>query len=250
MREEGKTVAIAQLCRWFELRRSSFYYVPKRRASTALDQAVVVEVRKVIEAHPTYGVRRITAMVRRNVSAAVNRKKIHRIIKINGWQVAQKPRGQRPRAKGWVSRAEKPNQRWAIDVTHVLCGTDGWCHLTAIIDCCDRSIVGWRLSRSGIAKIAAGALEDGLRARWISKGSPELMLRSDNGLVFGSKVFVEVVKRYGLDQEYITPYTPEQNAYASYCTSSARSRADRRARFRASMPFHRFGTGASLPGGS
>lgn len=37
------------------------------------------------------------------------------------------------------------------------------------------------------------------------------MLRSDNGLVFGSKVFVQVVKRYGLDQEYIAPYTPEQN---------------------------------------
>ena len=25
------------------------------------------------------------------------------------------------------------------------------------------------------------------------------------------KVFVKGVKRYGLDQEYITPYTPEQN---------------------------------------
>ena len=37
------------------------------------------------------------------------------------------------------------------------------------------------------------------------------MLRSDNGLVFGSKHFVRVVRKYGLNQEYITPYTPEQN---------------------------------------
>ena len=37
------------------------------------------------------------------------------------------------------------------------------------------------------------------------------MLRSDNGLVFGAKVFVKVVRRYGLGQEYITPYSPEQN---------------------------------------
>lgn len=36
-------------------------------------------------------------------------------------------------------------------------------------------------------------------------------MRSDNGLVFGAKAFVKVVRRYGLDQEYITPYTPEQN---------------------------------------
>jgi putative transposase len=29
--------------------------------------------------------------------------------------------------------------------------------------------------------------------------------------VFGAKPFDAVVNRYGLDQEYITPYTPEQN---------------------------------------
>jgi hypothetical protein len=28
----------------------------------------------------------------------------------------------------------RPNVRWAIDATHVFCGQDGWCHLTAIID--------------------------------------------------------------------------------------------------------------------
>jgi putative transposase len=36
-------------------------------------------------------------------------------------------------------------------------------------------------------------------------------LRSDNGLVFGAKAFVQVARRYGLTQEYITPYTPQQN---------------------------------------
>lgn len=67
------------------------------------------------------------------------------------------------------------------------------------------------MSKTGVSKIAAAALEDGLRARGLQAGSSGLMLRSDNGLVFGSKVFVKVVNRYGLDQEYITPYTPEQN---------------------------------------
>lgn len=223
MQEEGKTVAIAQLCRWFDVPRSSFYYEARDRAPAVFDEALVVAIRQVIDAHPAYGVRLITATVRRQLAKAVNRKKVHRIIKANGWQVAQKPRGQRPRAKGWVSRAEKPNQRWAIDATHVMCGTDGWCHLTAIIDCCDRSIVGWRLSRSGVSKIAAAALEDGLRARGI-RHAPELTLRSDNGLVFGSKMFVSVVKRYGLDQEYITPYTPEQNGMIErFCGKRPRS---------------------------
>ena len=36
-------------------------------------------------------------------------------------------------------------------------------------------------------------------------------LRSDNGLVFCSKIYTSLVKVYGLSQEFITPYTPQQN---------------------------------------
>jgi putative transposase len=211
MRAEGKQVTIAQLCRWFGLPRSTFYYRPDSPRPPTLDEALTKEIRAVIDENPSFGLRRITVMVRRRMASRINRKKVHRIIRINGWQVWLKPQGNRPRVAGWPSRASRPNERWAIDVTHIFCGRDGWCHLTAIIDCCDRSIVGWRLSRSGVARIAAAALEEALRARHIDLSSARLTLRSDNGLVFGSKVFVKVARRYGLEQEYITPYSPEQN---------------------------------------
>jgi putative transposase len=156
-------VSITHLCEWFSVPRSTFYSRAERRRCPVLDQALVELVGRLIEENPDYGVRRLTVLVRRELQAAVNRKKIHRILKANGWQVRQRPRGQRPRVHGWVLRVERPNERWAIDVTHVFSGQDGWCHLTAIIDCCDRTIVGWRLSRSGVARIAAAALEDALR---------------------------------------------------------------------------------------
>ena len=54
------------------------------------------------------------------------------------------------------------------DTTYLFCGRAGWCHLTAIIECCDRTIVGWRVTRSGIAHSAATALEDALRERDIT----------------------------------------------------------------------------------
>lgn len=38
-----------------------------------------------------------------------------------------------------------------------------------------------------------------------------LTLRSDNGLVFTSKRFTVTVQRYGLQQEFIQPHTPQQN---------------------------------------
>ncbi|MCW5892444.1 MAG: transposase [bacterium] len=180
-------------------------------AAPVVDREVEATIRAIIEAEPAAGLRMITARVRRAAATPVNPKKIHRILRLNQWQVRQRPPGHRPRAQGWVSRATRPNERWAIDTTHLFCGRDGWCHLTAIIDCYDRTIVGGRLSRSGIAAVAAAALEEALRARRIDATSPGLVLRSDNGLVFGAKVFVAVARRYRLSQEYITPDTPQQH---------------------------------------
>lgn len=84
---------------------------------------------------------------------------------------------------------------------------DGWGHLVAVIDFCARYQVGWRLSRSGKAGISAGALEDALVLERLAHGGQGLVIRSDNGLVFGSRCFHETVTKYGLQQEYITPYT-------------------------------------------
>jgi putative transposase len=37
------------------------------------------------------------------------------------------------------------------------------------------------------------------------------VLRSDNGLIFQSRRFRQACRDYRLQQEFITPYTPEQN---------------------------------------
>lgn len=207
---DGYMVSISKLCHWFNVPRATFYYQPKQRNPRAVDSGLSLKIREIIDKFPQYGLRRIAAVIKREWHEAVNRKKVHRIIKLNNWQLKRKSRGQRPRVWGSVSRCDEINQRWAIDTTHIFCGKDGWCHLTAVIDCCDRQIVGWRLSSRGVADVAASAVEDAVRSRGINWGS-NLILRSDNGLVFGAKIFTATARRYGIKQEYITPYTPEQN---------------------------------------
>jgi len=68
--------------------------------------------------------------------------------------------------------------------------------------------VRWAQHKAGIS---AGALEDALIREKIIPKVHGFVIRSDNGLVFGSKRFHETVTKYQLHQEYITPYTPEQN---------------------------------------
>jgi len=57
------------------------------------------------------------------------------------------------------------------------------------------------------------ALEEALLARFgtLRSAPANMLLRHDNGLVFGSRQYRAVVSDYGLKQEYITPYTPQQN---------------------------------------
>ncbi len=105
------------------------------------------------------------------------------------------------------------NERWALDATHIDCGVDGWGHLVAVIDCYDREIVGWEFALRGRANEAERALEIACLARFgtLRPRGDVPIIRSDNGLIFQSRRFREACRFYRLQQEFITPYTPEQN---------------------------------------
>jgi putative transposase len=178
-----------------------------------VDRDVERTIYELIQQYPRYGYRRITVMLRRQKNMIVNKKKVQRIMQRNGWAVAVRPKGMRPRARASRSVSEGPNQRWATDMTHFYCADSGWCHVIAVIDCWNRQIVGYRVSRKQNASVAEGALEDALIRRFAMNRAAArgLVLRSDNGLIFTSKRYLKLVHRYGLEPEYITPYSPEQN---------------------------------------
>lgn len=100
-----------------------------------------------------------------------------------------------------------------MDVTHIDCGDDGWAHLAAVIDCHDREIIGYELALRARAKEAERALEAACIARFgtLRPDGNTPVVRSDNGLIFQSRRFRAACRDYRLKQEFITPYTPEQN---------------------------------------
>ncbi|WP_281273113.1 integrase core domain-containing protein [Desulfosoma caldarium] len=72
-------------------------------------------------------------------------------------------------------------------MTHFFCSDSGWCHVVAVIDCGNREIVGYRISRRQNARVAK-------RGFGGCGHSPVKLLRA-----------------WGLRPEYITPYSPQQN---------------------------------------
>jgi len=212
---EQRPVPVACLCRVLELPRSTAYYHPKHpERNPDLDQSLADQIRSLIERFPQFGIRRIWAYLRFRLGELVNRKKVARIMRIKGWTMRQRKRGLRPRVEISRSRAEQPDQRWSTDIALVFCGAEeGWCSFVPVIDCCTREVMGWELSLTARAKTAERALESALiKGFGFVHGAPEGMtVRSDNGLVFGSKLYRRLCREYHLSQEFITPYTPEEN---------------------------------------
>ena len=107
MRAEGNEVSIASSAGGSACRARRFYYTAAGAPAAAGDRRGGLRT----------GPRRSSRPIRRTACGAsrpscgakakppVNRKKVHRIVKLNGWQVWQKPQGKRPRVQGWTSRA-------------------------------------------------------------------------------------------------------------------------------------------------
>ncbi len=206
MISQGYKASITKLCHLFGIARRSFYYKPKKRKAQ-INENKLQRIQEAIERFPTYGYRRIALVT------GFNKKSVQRILQLKGWQIRKRAKGHRPRAQAMPSKSLAPNERWAIDMTRVWCGKDGWSTLAAVIDTCTREIVGYRLSASGKSTTAEAALQEGLIYRFgkLKRLQKPIVLRSDNGLVFTSRAFTKTVRDYNFVQEFITPYTPEQN---------------------------------------
>jgi len=213
MLASGHQVAFAQLCRWFSLARSTGYYQTKQRTPRPLDEAMVARIKRIITEEPYCGVRGVWSRLRFRDLVVVNRKKVHRIMQLKNWTLPKRRYGNRPRVKHWKSQTDRPDKRWATDLASIHCGRDGWCVFVPVIDCCTREVLGWSLELTGRATTAERALEEALLARFgtLNSAPKGMLIRHDNGLVFGSRKFRKVVEDFGLKQEYITPYTPQQN---------------------------------------
>ena len=128
MKEQRPDISWRRICLFLEVPRSSISYLPsdnKIRISRPLDPLLVERIAQLIKDHPTYGYRRLWAILRFSDGLLINKKTVYRILKLNNWFCHERKHTPRPRVKGWISASTSSNERWAIDLTHIYCGSDG-----------------------------------------------------------------------------------------------------------------------------
>jgi transposase InsO family protein len=90
--------------------------------------------------------------------------------------------------------ADKPNQKWASDVTFIPT-RKGWLYLAAIMDLWSRRIVGWSMGDKNSTELVGDALKMAVHQRSDIEG---VVLHSDQGAQYASSAYQQHLRGFGI----------------------------------------------------
>jgi transposase InsO family protein len=203
---------VAEICAVVGLARSSFYHQQRVQNDTALREALS----NLAAAYPTYGYRRLTALLGRQ-GCAVNHKRVQRLMQAMGLQRPVKRRKARTtnsshpfaRYPNLVQHEDAchPDAVWAADITYVRL-EQGFVYLAVIMDVFTRAVRGWQLSRSLDRQLTLTALK-----RALAQGCPRIH-HSDQGLQYACQDYTDLLSERRIQISMAAVGKPEENGFA------------------------------------
>lgn len=213
MKQLSQEYPITVVCRVFGASRSSLYYKP---VEPKANDEIKGQIAQLAAAHPTYGYRRITAMLHRG-GHKVNNKRVRRLMSEMGLSAqCPKKRCRTTNSNHPLSRysnrveglvVERPDQLWVGDITYVKLGCE-FVYLAVLMDVFTRSIRGWQLARSMEVELTLVALK-----RALARGRPEIH-HSDQGVQYAAKEYTKLLEEQGVEISMAEVGEAWQNGYA------------------------------------
>ncbi len=185
------------------------------------DTEALARIHTVIGDLPTYGYRRVWALLRRHSEnddmAVINAKRVYRIMRQNALLLERKP--EIPPSKrahtGKVAVGES-NQRWCSDGFEFSCDNGEKLRVTFALDCCDREALHWAASTGGydsetVQDVMLGAVE---RRFGNSLPISPVEWLTDNGSAYRSHQTRQFARMVGLEPKHTAVRSPESNGMA------------------------------------
>jgi transposase InsO family protein len=183
------------------------------RNHIASSSSIEENIQQISLQRPTYGTRRMAAMLTRILGIPVNRKRVQRIFRKMGYITPCIRKKEIIRSKVSTIKTDRPNQVWEADLTYVHCGIDGWGYLFNVFDVFTREWVGYCFDLSAVKENAIISVENALVTHKDIVPQQDLVIRTDNGSQYTSKAFRKSISVLGLKLEHIYYNTPEQNGH-------------------------------------
>jgi transposase InsO family protein len=207
------TYPIRLVCRLLGVPRSSVYYTPQPAADEAMLKTALLDL---AGEWPTYGYRRLTAMLKR-LGWRVNAKRVRRWmdeLNLAGAPPVRKTRTTDsghafPRYPNLVKdlKIRRPEQVWVADITYIRLH-DEFVYLAVVMDVFTRSIRGWHLGRDLDQGLTLAALE-----RALVVAVPTIH-HSDQGVQYAAAPYVERLQKLGVKLSMAAIGEPRENGFA------------------------------------
>ncbi|EAB1454715.1 IS3-like element IS2 family transposase [Escherichia albertii] len=192
-----------------------------RRSRHTDDTDVLLRIHHVIGELPTYGYRRVWALLRRQAELdgmpAINAKRVYRIMRQNALLLERKP-AVPPSKRAHTGRVavKESNQRWCSDGFEFCCDNGERLRVTFALDCCDREALHWAVTTGGsnsetVQDVMLGAVE---RRFGNDRPSSPVEWLTDNGSCYRANETRQFARMLGLEPKNTAVRSPESNGIA------------------------------------
>lgn len=215
-----KNIGKTKICKTLKVSRSAIYwrgYSMKRgRYKKNNDESILRTINEIIKIRPTYGYKRVTAMVNKRRKAAglskLNRKRIYRIMDMNGLIFKKLP-VERDHVKTGKIITLHSNTRWCSDGFEIKCFNGEKVYVAFSLDCHDRECLSYvAYDRPLLAIDIQELMINSVDHRFDnSKTSRVIQFLSDRGSIYRSPQTVETARFLGLKSCFTAAYSPESN---------------------------------------
>jgi putative transposase len=184
------------------------------------DAALVAAMDQLRQRYKRAGYRGVWIRLRRQ-NWRVNKKRVHRIWKAEGWQIRKRKRKRRGKGTSEnscaVRRAEYRGHVWTYDFIHDRTEYGGRLKFLVVLDEYTRECLAIAVGRTFKGKDVVAELLELFRIH----GEPAY-IRSDNGSEFIARVVREGLADAGVETLYIAPSSPWENGYSESFNSRFR----------------------------
>ncbi|EOZ9625468.1 IS3 family transposase [Escherichia coli] len=192
-----------------------------RRSRHSDDTDVLLRIHHVIGELPTYGYRRVWALLRRQAELdgmpAINAKRIYRIMRQNALLLERKP-AVPPSKRAHTGRVavKESNQRWCSDGFEFRCDNGEKLQVTFALDCCDREALHWAVTTGGFNSETVQDVMPGAVERRFGNELPASPVEwlTDNGSCYRANETRQFARMLGLEPKNTAVRSPESNGIA------------------------------------
>ncbi|WP_204112075.1 IS3-like element IS2 family transposase [Escherichia coli] len=192
-----------------------------RRSRHTDDTDVLLRIHHVIGELPTYGYRRVWALLRRQAELdcmpAINAKRVYRIMRQNALLLERKP-AVPPSKRAHTGRVavKESNQRWCSDGFEFCCDNGERLRVTFALDCSDREALHWAVTTGGfnsetVQDVMLGAVE---RRFGNDLPSSPVEWLTDNGSCYRANETRQFARMLGLEPKNTAVRSTESNGIA------------------------------------